>query len=104
MLHELEAEVGRTEALYAAVTEEERVAEEEGSALTAVRTRLEREMVQIGRSRQVLRSRFVTVCRRTTTTFCRHTMPVRYLSILTHLTLIAGGFSHHTPLPPIRRH
>lgn len=47
-LSELEAEVGRTEALYAAVTEEGRVAEEEGSSLTAVRTRLEREMVQIG--------------------------------------------------------
>lgn len=47
-LSELEAEVGRTEALYAAVTEEARVAEEEGSSLTAVRTRLEREMVQIG--------------------------------------------------------
>ena len=47
-LNELEAEVGRTEALYAAVTEEGRVAEEEGSSLTAVRTRLEREMVQIG--------------------------------------------------------
>eukprot|EP00752_Nemacystus_decipiens_P010357 g9227.t1 len=46
-LNELEAEVGRTEALYAAVTEEGRVAEEEGSSLTAVRTRLEREMVQI---------------------------------------------------------
>ncbi len=30
------------------MTEEERVAEEEGSSLTAVRTRLEREMVQIG--------------------------------------------------------
>lgn len=47
-LNELEAEVGRTEALYAAVTEEGRVAEEESSSLTAVRTRLEREMVQIG--------------------------------------------------------
>lgn len=40
--------MGRTEALYVAVTEEGRVAEEEGSSLTAVRTRLEREMVQIG--------------------------------------------------------
>lgn len=40
--------MGRTEALYAAVTEEGRVAEEEGSNLTAVRTRLEREKVQIG--------------------------------------------------------
>lgn len=47
-LSELEAEVGRTEALYAAVTEEGRVAEEESSSLTAVRTRLEREMTQIG--------------------------------------------------------
>ena len=47
-LGELEAEVGRTEALYAAVTEEGRVAGEEGTSLTAVRTRLEREMAQIG--------------------------------------------------------
>lgn len=50
-LGELEAEVGRTEALYAAVTEEARVAEEEGASLTAVRTRLEREIVQIGTKR-----------------------------------------------------
>lgn len=47
-LSELEAEVGRTEALYTAVTEEGRVAEEESSSLTAVRARLEREMTQIG--------------------------------------------------------
>lgn len=53
-LNELEAEVGRTEALYAAVTEEGRVAEEEGSSLTAVRTRLEREMVQIGAGRNAV--------------------------------------------------
>ena len=47
-LGELEADVGRTEALYAAVTEEGRVAGEEGASLTVVRTRLEREMAQIG--------------------------------------------------------
>lgn len=47
-LEEVEAEVGRSEALYAAVTEESRVAEEEGASLTSLRTRLEREMVQIG--------------------------------------------------------
>lgn len=49
-LGELEAEVGRTEALYAAVTEEGRVAGEEGTSLTAVRIRLEREMAQLGAS------------------------------------------------------
>lgn len=47
-LGELEAEVGRCEALYAAVTEENRVAEEESKLLTSLRARLEREMVQIG--------------------------------------------------------
>ena len=47
-LGELESEVGRTEALYAAVTEEARVAEQEGVSLTTLRTRLEREMVQLG--------------------------------------------------------
>lgn len=47
-LGELEAEVGRTEALYAAVTEEARVAEEEGASLTALRTKLERDLVQLG--------------------------------------------------------
>lgn len=47
-LGELEAEVGRTEALYHAVTEEGRVAEEEGVSLTELRGRLNREMVQLG--------------------------------------------------------
>lgn len=47
-LGELEAEVGRTEALYAAVTEEARVAEEEGTSLTALRKKLERDLVQLG--------------------------------------------------------
>lgn len=45
----LEAEVGRTEALYLAVTEEGRAAGEEGASLTSLRTKLERELVQIGR-------------------------------------------------------
>lgn len=47
-LGELEAEVGRTEALYAAVTEEARVAEEEGTSLTTLRTKLERDIVKLG--------------------------------------------------------
>lgn len=45
---ELEAEVGRAEALYVAVTEEGRAAGEEGAFLTSLRTKLEREMVQLG--------------------------------------------------------
>lgn len=47
-LGEVEAEVGRTEALYLAVTEEGRAAGEESASLTSLRTKLEREMVQIG--------------------------------------------------------
>lgn len=45
---ELEADVGRTEALYLAVTEEGRAEGEEAASLTSLRTKLEREMVQIG--------------------------------------------------------
>lgn len=45
---EIEAACGRTEALYLAVTEEERAAKEEGASLTVLKTKLEREMFQLG--------------------------------------------------------